>query len=175
MRFHDIEKFPTAHYECNVAWDYLETWLADHNRGHNKLYDIDLSPDYQRVHVWTPEQQTAYVEFVIRGGESGRILFWNHPGWMAGWKGTLELVDGKQRMEAAQAFLRDEVPVFGGYLYSQFTDKMGVFSGPDFRMRIAKLPTRKEVLKWYLMINAGGTPHTSEELDRVRALLAQEP
>jgi hypothetical protein len=33
------------------------------------------------------------------------------------------------------------------------------------------LKTEAEVLRWYLEINAGGTPHTEEELDKVRKML----
>jgi hypothetical protein len=175
IRFRDIVQFPTAHYEINVGWDYLEEWLARQaEKVQGDQVAMDLSPDYQRVHVWTPEQQIAYVEFILRGGESGRILYWNHPGWMDHWRGTLELVDGKQRLEAVRAFLRNEVPVFGGHYFKDFSDTLHVIRA-DFRIRIAKLPTRREVLQWYLMINAGGTPHTAEELARVQELLAKEP
>jgi len=169
--FADIPQFPKAHYEINVPWDYLEGWLKDHQKEHAKLYDLDLNPDYQRIHVWTPEQQTAYVEFILQGGESGKVLYWNHPNWGRSYKGVLELVDGKQRLEAVRAFLRSEVRAFG-HLYAEYTDRLSI-SAADFRMRIAALPTRKMVLQWYLLINAGGTPHTKEELDRVRGLLTK--
>jgi hypothetical protein len=36
------------------------------------------------------------------------------------------------------------------------------------------METRKETLQLYLNINAGGTPHTQEELNQVRVLLAAE-
>jgi len=32
---------------------------------------------------------------------------------------------------------------------------------------------RSDLLNHYLSINSGGTPHSAEELDRVRALLAE--
>jgi len=160
---------PHGAFAVNIPWDFLEEWLANYSRG---LYKLDLSPDYQRFHVWTPEQQAAYMEFILSGGESGKVLYFNHPNWMGSYEGTLELVDGKQRMEAVRAFLRSEVPVFGS-LFKDFTDNLGFGSG-EFRVQIAKLPTRKLVLQWYLAINAGGTPHTSEELDRVRNLLDLE-
>jgi len=168
LNLDSIEKFPQAHYEINVGWDYVEDWL----KGQEPL---DLDPDFQRMHVWKPDQQTAYVEFILRGGESSRVLYWNHPNWMGSFEGKLTLIDGKQRLEAVRAFLRNEVPVFGGHLFSDLDARSVRIAHADFRMRVASLKTRKDELNWYLAINAGGTPHSKKELDRVRALLAKEP
>lgn len=167
-----IKRFPQAHYEINVEWGYLEAWLADQFSND----EVELDPDFQRAHVWHPWQQSAYCEFILRGGESSRILYWNHPEWGAFRKtGRLTLVDGKQRLEAVRAFLRNEVSVFGGLYLRDMEPRILRKTCVDFRMRIAKLPTRREMIEWYLMINAGGTPHTGEELQRVRALLDAEP
>lgn len=43
-----------------------------------------------------------------------------------------------------------------------------------FKINVNNLLTRREVLQWYVEFNSGGTPHTTEELDRVRALLRKE-
>lgn len=40
---------------------------------------FELNPDFQRGHVWTDSQRTAYAEAFIRKA-TGRILF-NCPGW----------------------------------------------------------------------------------------------
>jgi hypothetical protein len=69
-------------------------------------------------------------------------------------------------------FLRNEVSVFGGYLYRDFTDKPDL--GGGFRWRIFALPKRADVLRYYLSMNAGGTPHSEAEIERVRGLLAKE-
>lgn len=42
-----------------------------------------------------------------------------------------------------------------------------------FKFRICNLRTEAEVLRLYLAINAGGTPHTEEELNRVRRMLEE--
>ena len=72
------------------------------------------------------------------------------------------IVDGKQRLEAARAFMRNELPVFG-YKIEQYEDKFR-FSEADFSVNIAKLDKREDVLKWYVQFNSGGTPHSEEEL-----------
>jgi hypothetical protein len=40
-----------------------------------------------------------------------------------------------------------------------------------FKWRIYELPTRADVLRYYLAMNAGGTPHPAAEIERVRVLL----
>ena len=166
-KFSDIPLFPRAYYETDVEWPYLETMLKFLD-GEKSLLVLD--PEYQRAHVWTREQQIAYVEYCLRGGEIGRVIVWNCATWQHSLTDSpIELVDGKQRLEAVRAFLRGDIPVFGHY-YSEWEGSIrGVITG--FKFRICTLQTRKEVLEFYLSINAGGTPHTKEELDQVRNLL----
>jgi hypothetical protein len=38
-------------------------------------------------------------------------------------------------------------------------------------IHVNNLKTEKEVLQWYIDMNAGGTPHTTEEIDRVKKLI----
>ena len=168
MKFDDIKKFPQAHYEVTQSWRDVETWLGHYVED----LKLDLDPDFQRPHVWTKKQQIAFVEYGLCGGEGGMVLYLNHPGWMASFKGDFVIVDGKQRLEAVRAFVRGDIPAFG-HLCSEYTDRLGITS-PSFRLRIACLKTRADMLRWYLGINAGGTPHRKEDLDKVRALLEIE-
>lgn len=154
-------------YRVNVSWDHLESWLKqDSERGPN------LDPDFQRAHVWTEDKQVRYVEFILRGGQSAKDLYFNHPGWMSSFEGDFVLVDGKQRLEAVRKFLRNELRVFGS-TYDEFTDKMRL-TGAEFVVHINDLKTRKEVLQWYLDMNSGGVVHTDDELQKVRDMLERE-
>jgi hypothetical protein len=166
-QFNDIPQLPKAHYEIDVDWTHIEKAL----KGYVEDYGLDLNPDFQRAHVWTTPQQTAYVEWILRGGETGRVLFFNCPGWDHVVTGVMTLVDGKQRLEAVRAFMRDELPAFGR-LKSEYTDRLRVIL-VSFKFRIAALATRRDILEWYLAINSGGTPHTPEELKRVQNLLKE--
>ena len=164
-KFRDIPRFIQSNYRVTVDWKYLESWLAD-------IPEADLNPDFQRGHVWTVDKQVKYVEFILRGGASSKDIYFNHPGWMNDWKGEMVLVDGKQRMEAVRAFMRDDLEAFGSK-YSEFADSIRSTSA-DFNIYVNNLQTRTEVLQWYLDLNDGGVVHTSEELNRVRNLLAEE-
>lgn len=169
MRFADIPKLTSpANYRVNESWDHLEASLARYS---DDFLGLDLDPEFQRGHVWTREQQIAYVEFKLRGGSGSNEILFNCVGWMDDFAGPFVLVDGKQRLTAALAFLHDEIPAFG-YLYSEYEDKLRI-AGVDFIFHIHNLPDTKSVLKWYLEINSGGTPHTEEELNKVRKMLEE--
>jgi len=171
MRFQDIPQFTSSgSYQVNQMWDFLVEHVEEEiKRG------LILSPDYQRGHVWTEDQQRAYVEYVLRGGRSGLDLWFNCPGWMRGYKGPYELVDGKQRLHAALKFLRNEMAIFPdeknpqGYFHGDFTDKLRMMV--SFIWHVNDLPKRSQVLQWYIEMNAGGTVHAPEEIERVKGLL----
>ena len=167
--FQDSPQFPHANYSVDVDWHYLEQHIARAIKDDG----LDLNPSYQRAHVWKVEQQIAFVEYQLQGGEVGKNLTFNCPGWMYSIDkiGPYEIVDGKQRLEAVRAFLRDDIPAFG-HKFSEYTGHLRMFH--SFKWRVCTLETRAEVLQLYLNINAGGTPHTKQELDKVRKMLAAE-
>jgi hypothetical protein len=165
-RFRDIPKFISSNYTITLEWDMIERWLSE------SMPESELNPDFQRGHVWTRDKQIKYVEYILRGGKSSKDIYFNHPGWNNNYEGKCVLIDGKQRLEAARAFLRDEFPVFGS-LYSEYTDKLRI-SEAWFNVHINCLPTRAEELQWYLDLNSGGVVHTDDELSRVRELLEKE-
>jgi len=168
LSYRDIPQFPQSHWNAMFSWESVEQqiykWQSE------MTAPLNLDPDYQRAHVWTLDQQIAYIEYALQGGEVGKNIIFNCPGWMSDWRGPFELIDGKQRLEAVRAFMRSEVPIFDGHY---FKDIEGRFPWSDvgFNFQICRIETREEILRLYLNINAGGTPHTQEELDRVRQLL----
>jgi uncharacterized protein with ParB-like and HNH nuclease domain len=168
MKFSDIKKLTqNSGYQVNQSWSIIKSILEYYQN--KELCPLNLNPEFQRGHVWTETQQIAYVEFKLRGGlGSDRILF-NCPGWMKDFRGPFVLVDGKQRLTAVLRFFDNEIKVFGHY-YREFEDELP-FLQPDFIFCINNLPSMKDVLKWYIEINSGGTPHTEEEIKLVQGLL----
>jgi hypothetical protein len=163
----DIKKFTDeGHYNVVISLgmlcDKIKDWIDD--------LKLQLNPDFQRGHVWTEKQQTAFVEFILRGGKTTALQF-NHPGWMGSFKGEFVCVDGLQRITALMKFVNNELPVFGGNYLDDFEDKDVLLRGFDIPVRVNALKTRKEVLTWYLELNTGGTPHTDDEIDKVKELL----
>lgn len=176
-RFRDIKPFVFGScYKVNVDRNYLDQYLERMNERVIKddiSYDgLDMNPDFQRMHVWTPLQQQKYIEYVLQGGPSGRDIYFNNPTWKSDFSEPTVLVDGKQRLEAVRCFKNNEITVFGSF-FREYEDKFPTFSC-DFVFHVNTLKTKKEILQWYLAFNAGGTPHSQEEIDRVKKLLKNE-
>jgi len=166
MKFIDIPQFTkSSPYDVDIGLDYLSTWVDDHKENHN----LQLNPDFQRGHVWTEEQQIAYVEYLLKGGRSGRDVYFNMPGWMVEFTGEFVCVDGLQRITSCLKFTNNELKVFG-YYKSEYEDRLRLMH-ITLKVHINNLKTKKEVLTWYLEMNTGGTVHTNNELDRVRKML----
>jgi len=171
---HDIPQFPRAYYNVDVGWAYLEEHLARMDERHGgKMGGVNLDPPFQRAHVWTEAQQIAYVEYQLRGGDVAKRVIFNSPDWMTTFRRTTVLIDGKQRLEAVRKFMRGELPAFGHKL-DDYPDRT-MLTSQYLQISVVKLATEREVLQLYLNINAGGTPHTQDELDRVRAMLDAAP
>ena len=164
LSFQDIPRFPHSAYEIDVGFEWLEGHLAD------AIADgLDIDPPFQRAHVWTEAQQTAYLEYLLRGGEVSRLIIVNAPAWHdSTYKGST-LVDGKQRLEAIRRFMRSELPVFGGHVLRDIGGHLRLFNG-RIKWRVVALASEAELLDLYLAINAGGTPHSPEEIAKVRAM-----
>jgi len=164
-------------YQCDTRWldfrPYLERLAEDYGA-------VDLCPDFQRGHVWSPFQQQHFLENVLKGVVPNTALFvqfncsnWNDvkPGHEL--PAGLQCVDGLQRISAVYAFLDGKVKPFGLCVddldYSRYS-----LRGPQFTFRVAihAFQRRAELLDYYLALNAGGTPHSDDEIERVRGLLA---
>lgn len=171
-----IPQYPRAAWEVDVHWHEVvrSLNLLDFYR------NLDLDPDFQRGHVWTDEQRRAWVEYVLQGGETGRNVTFVTDDWRSGEEATfIAILDGKQRLETVQRFLRGEVRIFAdavkpeGYAVNEIG---GVFRGLLYtlKFRVIEVPNRAAALTLYLQFNGGGTPHSEAELLRVRALLDAE-
>jgi uncharacterized protein with ParB-like and HNH nuclease domain len=168
MKFTDIPQYTrSGNWECNFDIrgfvGQIEKWEAEDG--------LQLNPDFQRGHVWTEEQQISFVEFILKGGTTARVVYLNHQGWMGDFEGEFVCVDGLQRITAVKRFIHNEIKAYS-YFYKEFEGSPRMMN--DLRININNLKTRKEVLQWYLEFNSGGTIHTKEELDKVKKLLEQE-
>lgn len=173
-RFRDIPQFTSdGCYQVN----YPITSLVKYIEEEVETMGLQLNPDFQRGHVWTEEQQIAWLEYHFRGGKSGNTIYLNNPFWRSikepketEYKDYV-LVDGLQRLTAAQRFVHNEIKVFGSY-FEEFEDSMRVL--PQMMiLNVNDLKTEKEVLQWYVDMNAGGTPHTKEEIERVKKMISE--
>jgi len=125
---------------------------------------LDLDPDFQRGHVWTRQQQVAWIEYLLKGGVPYGDILLNHPGWQTDFVGDFVIVDGKQRLHACMQFMSNVFPVFldlfppVGVFARDFSSL--VLSRINLGFAVNNLQTREQVLSWYLELNEGSVAHS---------------
>jgi uncharacterized protein with ParB-like and HNH nuclease domain len=122
-----------------------------------------IIPEYQRGYVWTPNQQIAYMEYILKGGESGRDILFNNPSWQAAYDQPTELFDGQQRLGAIKAFLNNEIQCFGSF-FKEFDSQVKI-RRIYINFKMFSMNNRAELIKTYLAFNTGGSKHTDEDLE----------
>ena len=110
-RFSNIPKFTRdGSYAVDYPFHSLVKWIEREQAEEG----LQLNPDFQRGHVWTETQQIAYVEFMLRGGKTGRTLYFNCPSWNhpvpEGDYNEFVCVDGLQRITAITRFVHSQLP-----------------------------------------------------------------
>ena len=168
--FKEIPQFTRdGSYAVDVPLDRVSRWVAKEQ----EELGLELNPEFQRGHVWTKRQQVAYMEFLLRGGRTGRDFYFNYPSMHIqvpdGAYNAYVCVDGLQRLTAIQKFFGNELKVFGSFFW-EYTDRIRI-SMNSIRVHVNDLKTEKEVLQWYIEMNSGGTPHSKTEITRVKTLL----
>jgi uncharacterized protein with ParB-like and HNH nuclease domain len=130
-------------------------------------------PDYQRGSSWTVQQASLFVGNMITGGICP-------PCWLNRnlHKDEMEILDGQQRLTSLYQWTCGNIPaidpVGGEYIYvNEFDEKnlRRLYYKTEVKVMYVDL-SRTEQLALYLRLNAGGTPHSTEEIQRVRDLLA---
>ena len=172
-KFKDIPQFTSAGtYQVNYPLTSLVRYIEEEI----EEMGLELNPEFQRGHVWTDEQQIAWIEYHLRGGKSGNTIYLNNPFWNSyrspkpGEYSDYVCVDGLQRITAAQRFIHNEIKVFGSY-FDEYEDSLRLINDATMLLNINDLKTEKEVLQWYIDMNVGGTPHTKSEIERVQQML----
>ncbi|MBP5947876.1 hypothetical protein [Pseudomonas sp. P9(2020)] len=162
-----------ATYTDIFAWTEIEGALI--NLGTDKG-GLELIPDFQRIHLWTKEQQTQYVECCMRGLvlPRDRLIRFNCPNWRNRPKWTnlpdgLQCLDGLQRYVAITEFVKGNLNPFG----LDPEDFVGTDFSPNeltASVEIHCFSTRDQLLRQYLLLNSFSTPHSANELQQVHEL-----
>jgi hypothetical protein len=175
VKFSDIPQYiETGNWECNYSLVRLVETIEDWCNGIDTNVKLEMNPDFQRGYVWNEKQQILFIESVLRGGaRNARVIYLNDPCWKTNKSPYKDFVcvDGLQRYTAIKRFVNNEIKVFNCY-YNQFEDNMRMKH--DMKINVNDLPTRKDVLQWYIDMNEGGTVHTKGELEKVKTLIELE-
>lgn len=96
----DIPQFPRSTYEVSVRIKNIE----DHIQFHTESMGLNIDPEFQRGHVWSLAQRSAYLEYLLQGGEVAQTLICSCRKWRECVNEDYVIVDGKQRLEAVRSF-----------------------------------------------------------------------
>ena len=136
-----------------IHWDLLEDWIERHN--------VDLNPPYQRWYVWNEEQKIAYIEYILRGGISGRTIIVNLPN--GDYSKGMECIDGQQRIKTVLSFIKGDFKVFNNTI--GFSDlSLSVLNDLFFLENQYRFTDKKDIVNVYIWLNTGGSIHTKEDI-----------
>ena len=162
-----------------VGLDYLKDFLFDRP-------ELELNPIFQRGNVWTQEQQIAFVENFLRRPQAvNRKIYFNDgkifnkltpnennsfiaEKWVC--------LDGLQRLTALLDFMDGKFACFDSQVtwdkIQKAPNKHEVLSDSDLEIYQLYMRTNQEVIDFYVDFNSAGTPHSEEEIERVKLLLS---
>lgn len=159
---------PIGSQAMNQRIDHLLNCLD----GGNEDFTLVI-PEYQRGRVWTDAQAAAFVGFLLEGGRVPTFYLRE----VASCRD--EVVDGQQRLFALLRFAKGELAaVLSDGRRITWADFDVVDRRAFMGLTVPVVWIREEleaadVLRIYLRLNRGGTPHTDEEIARVEAILTQ--
>lgn len=181
--YREIRPLRKSSYTVNNRIANIERTLADLAQdAQSSGGELELNPDFQRGHVWSQDKQIAFIEAVMRG-TAPMVIRFNCPSWVEkpldmveGLNpASIQCVDGLQRLTAMREFVAGKFPIFEKYFMKDLEGSPFSLSRMDrtWVMEMFNIPTRKDLLQFYLDLNSGGVVHAPEELERVRGLLEE--
>lgn len=141
---------------------------------------VELNPAFQRGHVWTTQQQIAFIEALLacKLPEHTKTILFNvvytdEKDADSEVRGKMLCIDGLQRLTACLDFMAGKFKVFDGQLaYQDFIEAcFPLGSAYMLRFDIYNITSYKELLKFYIDLNSGGTVHSADEIERVKNMI----
>jgi hypothetical protein len=134
---------------------------------HRNFNDV---PVYQRDYVWTQDDQRALIRSLLQGYDIGLFVFVDNK-----WDEPIDVLDGKQRINAIRAFYESRLEVDGYYYHTlSWLDRHMI----DRRMvQVCEFKNDLDLekrLRIFLATNHAGVPQNEEHIAKVKAALAAE-
>lgn len=184
MKLADLPKYYKSNYHTEVGIGYLKEFIKtideDTKCEFGEDFMLEMNPDFQRGHVWNQDQKVKYLEHLLMEGESGKEILFNATFYSKDNYVPMNsyCVDGLQRITAILEFFEDKFSIFHsvkkeGFKASEIKDVKRM-KNIRLKVRVGSFQSKKDIMKWYLQINKGGTPHSEEELRRVQELVDKD-
>ena len=173
------ERFDQTHFMMQETFHLHTLWrrVTLYEEDPSNPEGLNLSPEYQRGHVWTITQSENFMGHLLTGGQVPMTILRMYPSELMR---ADEVLDGKQRFTAIMMWLRGEISArLGPGDYVHWSDLNAAerrwitgISGPALQNGYVR-GSQAEILRLYVKFNRGGTVHSSAEISRVRAMIDQ--
>lgn len=140
---------------------------------------FELNPDFQRGHIWSVGQQIHFIENLLKGIAELKIIF-NCPTWNAiSNVDTTDInqfdfvcLDGLQRITAVLDFIDMKFKIFNNtYSHEDLKGTYFDLKKYKFNIEMYNFDNKRDMIKFYIDYNTGGTPHSESEILRVKKML----
>lgn len=129
--------------------------------------DIDMEPDYQRDYVWEPKDKEDLITSIFEGNEIGRFVV-KQNGFRKD-KKYLEIVDGKQRLNAIVEYITGQWKWKGKYFNELLnTDRMRFEHTGILICTIRENVSKEDVIKMFIKINTVGKVMDKEHIENIK-------
>lgn len=155
-------------FDCVTSVRMIESFIFLMKAG-----ELDMNPPYQRELVWDTRHKIEFIEYLISGlpiGHFAVATINTDDTYM------VELVDGKQRLNAILSFMNDE---FGIHINGELVYFSGMNISEQRKFRNIPLPVcellnaneLKVRVRYFYTVNFGGVPQSEEHRLKVLNML----
>lgn len=133
-----------------------------------------MSPDYQRDYVWELSDKQLLIDSIFNNIDIGKFAFIHLDDKKWGETGNgYEILDGKQRLNAIIDFYENRFPYKGVYYNDLSGRDKGIFKNHHIVQGEISESERKDVLKYFLMLNRTGKSMDQSQLNKVEKMLEE--
>lgn len=133
-------------------------------------FGIDMNPDYQRGYVWDYEDKELLIDSIFNNIDIGKFVLINTEDWQVT-DLYYEILDGKQRLSTMIEFFENRLKYKGKYYNDLSFDDQRTFKEHAISVAEVKDCNKKDVLKYFLMLNRTGKSMDKSQLDKVENML----
>jgi hypothetical protein len=130
-------------------------------------FGIEMNPDYQREYVWEESDKVALIDSIFNNIDIGKFCFIRNE---YSDEKLYEVLDGKQRIRAILDFYENRFPYKGRYFNDLCVRDQNWFE--NYTITSAQIPNsnKKQVLKYFLMLNRSGRKMDEKQLEKVQKM-----
>jgi hypothetical protein len=168
--WYDVRPLPVATESfirnADISLNFYSTHLRDI---FSKAYyfGLDSNPDYQREYVWDEADKVALIDSIFNNIDIGKFCF-IHKDY--GEKYLYEVLDGKQRVRAILDFYENRFAYKGKFFNDLCTRDQDWFENFSINVARVERASKKDVLKYFLMLNRSGKVMSKEQLEKVEEM-----